>query len=422
MRKGLQSLFSRQTRGELLYALISLPLAIAGFTLIVTLLSVGLGLLITVVGVFIIALGLLVARGFGAAYRGLGRGLLGIDVETPPSLRRRRGILGWITDRHGWRGSLFLVLQLPVAIVTFTFAVVFWAYGLGALTYPIWWRFLPYQTVHGEPHRGASFGSSYFIDTPGRIAMTAVVGLILVSLAPRIVHGVLGIDRAMIRGLLGPTEASKRIAALEETRTIAVDESTAALRRIERDLHDGAQARLVGLAMNLGMAKEDLDSGDPAALERARDLLNTAHHEAKGTISDLRDLARGIHPPALDNGLGDALTTLTARSAIPTTLQVDVPDRPSPSVETIVYFCTAELLTNAAKHSGAHRASVDVRQSNGTVFVRVGDDGAGGAEPGRGGGSGLRGLADRVATLDGTMEIVSPEGGPTQVTIAIPVA
>jgi signal transduction histidine kinase len=413
-------LFRRRTWGELLYALISLPLAIAGFTMIVTLLSVGIGLVITVVGVFVIAFGLLVANGYGAAYRGLGRRLLETDVETPLRHRRRRGILGWVTDRSGWRASVFLVLQLPVAILNFTFAAVFWVYGFGALTYPIWWRFLPYQTRDGVRHRGADFGANYFLDTPGRIAMAAVVGAILVCLAPRILHGILGIDRAMIRGLLGPTEASKRIAALEETRAMAVDESAAALRRIERDLHDGAQARLVGLAMSLGIAKEDLESDDPAAIERVRELVNTAHREAKGTIIDLRDLARGIHPPALDNGLGDALTTLTARSAIPTTLQFDVPTRPSPAVETIVYFCTAELLTNAAKHSGAHHASVDVRQTDGTVFVRVGDDGAGGAEPARGGG--LQGLADRISTVDGTMEIVSPDGGPTQVTIAIPVA
>jgi signal transduction histidine kinase len=428
MRKGQLSLFSRQTVfdsrtwTELLYALVCLPLAVAGFTLIVTLLSLGVGLLITVVGVFVLAFCLVVARGFGSMYRGLGRNLLGVDVETPPVRIRRRGILGWITDREGWRASLFLLLQLPVSIVNFTFATVFWGYGLGALTYPIWQPFLPYQTAHGVRHRGANFGSSYFLDTPGRIAVTAITGFILVCIAPRIVHGILAIDRVMIRGLLGPTEASKRIAALEQTRAIAVDESAAALRRIERDLHDGAQARLVGLAMNLGMAKEDLESGDPEALERVRALVDQAHREAKGTIIDLRDLARGIHPPALDNGLDDALTTLTARSAVPTTLQIDLPHRPSAAVETIVYFCTAELLTNAAKHSGARHASVDVRQIDGTVFVRVGDDGAGGAQPGRGGGSGLRGLADRIATVDGTMDIVSPDGGPTQVTISIPLS
>ena len=131
MRKGLLSLFSRHTWRELLYAVICLPLAVAGFAMIVTLLSLGVGLVVTVVGVFVIAFGLVVARGFGAAYRGLGRSLLGIEVETPLPHPRRRGIPGWVMDRNGWRASLFLLLQLPVAILNFTFAFVFWAYGVG---------------------------------------------------------------------------------------------------------------------------------------------------------------------------------------------------------------------------------------------------------------------------------------------------
>ena len=146
--------------------------------------------------------------------------------------------------------------------------------------------------------------------------------------------------------------------------------------------------------------------------------MDSAHREAKGTIVDLRDLARGIHPPALDNGLPDALRTLTARCAIPTILHIDLPDRPSPAIETIVYFCTAELLTNIVKHSGAHHASVDVRMIDDHLFVRVGDDGAGGAAVTRSGGS-LAGLTDRVATVDGRLDIASPEGGPSLVTIEI---
>jgi signal transduction histidine kinase len=137
---------------------------------------------------------------------------------------------------------------------------------------------------------------------------------------------------------------------------------------------------------------------------------------------DLRDLARGIHPPALDRGLPDALATLTARCAIPTTLHIALPDRPSPAIETIVYFCTAELLTNAVKHSGAHNCSVDVRTVGDQLFLRVGDDGAGGAEQGRAGGTGLAGLMGRISTVDGRLEISSPEGGPTLVTIDIPLS
>ena len=154
-----------------------------------------------------------------------------------------------------------------------------------------------------------------------------LVGLIMLLIAPWAVRGVLFFDRLLIRGLLGPTAASLRIRALEDTRAIAVEDSAASLRRIERDLHDGAQARLVSLAMSLGLAKEELDTSDDpeVALSRVRELVDSAHREAKGTIVDLRDLARGIHPPALDNGLPDALRTLTARCAIPTTLHVDLP-------------------------------------------------------------------------------------------------
>jgi signal transduction histidine kinase len=173
--------------------------------------------------------------------------------------------------------------------------------------------------------------------------------------------------------------------------------------------------------MSLGLVKDELEGADSeVAIARVRELVDAAHREAKGTIVDLRDLARGIHPPALDNGLPDALATLAARSTLPTALQVDLPQRPTPAIESIVYFCTAELLTNAVKHSGAHRASVDVRWVEDTLYVRVHDDGGGGASPKLG--SGLAGLADRIATVDGTMDVVSPAGGPTNVTISIPVA
>jgi signal transduction histidine kinase len=173
--------------------------------------------------------------------------------------------------------------------------------------------------------------------------------------------------------------------------------------------------------MSLGLAKEELDGDDPeVAIARVRQLVDDAHREAKGTIVDLRDLARGIHPPALDRGLPEALATLTARSAIPTSLHVALEPRPTPAVETIVYFCTAELLTNVVKHSGARRASVSVIRGEHRLVLRVEDDGAGGAAAGRAGGSGLVGLADRVATVDGTLRIVSPEGGPTTMTVEIP--
>ena len=410
----------RQTWGALAYCLLGFPVAVAGFVFVVTSISVSAGLSITLIGLPLLGLAVALARGWGALYRGMARAFLDTDVEAP-IVRRRPGILGYVGERNGWRAIAFILIRLPLGIVDFVVAVTFFAYTLGALTYPIWWRW-PRQHDGEVLHHGMQFGPHWYADTAGRITLVFLAGILLSLVAPWIVRGITQLDAALIRTLLGPTDADQRIQSLEETRTIAVDESAAALRRIERDLHDGAQARLVGLAMNLGIVKDELDgSDDDVSLDRVRELVDTAHREAKGTIVDLRDLARGIHPPALDNGLGDALTTLAARSTLPTTARVDLAHRPSEAVETIVYFCTAELLTNAVKHSGANRASIDVREVGSTLYLRVHDDGAGGAEVGRTVGSGLAGLADRVATVDGTLVIDSPVGGPTDITIAIPV-
>jgi signal transduction histidine kinase len=410
----------RRTWGALAYCLLGFPLAVAGFVFVVTAISVSAGLSVTLIGLPLLGIAVAMARGWGAAHRGMARAFLDLDVETP-TVHRRPGILGYIGERNGWRAIAFMLIRFPLGIVDFVVAVTFFTYALGALTYPIWWRF-PRQRDGGVLHHGLQFGPHWYANTAGRITLIFLGGILLALIAPWVVRGVTRLDAGLIRGLLGPTNADRRIQSLEETRTMAVDESAAALRRIERDLHDGAQARLVGLAMNLGVVKDELNgTDDEVSLDRIRELVDTAHREAKGTIVDLRDLARGIHPPALDNGLGDALTTLAARSTLPTTARVDLPHRPSAAVETIVYFCTAELLTNAVKHSGARHASIDVREVGSTLYLRVHDDGAGGAEAGQTVGSGLAGLADRVATVDGTLVIDSPAGGPTDVTIAIPI-
>jgi signal transduction histidine kinase len=419
MRMAFAPLFERRTWYELVYALIGLPLGIVGLVFVITGLSVSAGLAVTLVGIPLLAVVVTVARGAGGLYRGIGRTLLGVSVETP-IVRRRPGLVGYLIERNGWRAMLFLLVKFPIAIFDFTVAAVLWGYGLGGLTYPIWFWSIS-QRDRGVRRHGIELGSHHFVDTPAGVVASVAVGLVLLIIAPRIIRGLLWFDRVLIRDLLGPSAEAQRIQALEDTRTMAVDDSAASLRRIERDLHDGAQARLVSLAMSLGLAKEELEGEDSAAaLARVRELVDSAHREAKGTIVDLRDLARGIHPPALDNGLPDALSTLGARCSIPTTVNVELARRPSPAVETIVYFCTAELLTNAVKHSGAHRATVDVREVSDHLFVRVGDDGAGGAALARSGGSGLTGLADRIATVDGRLEIASPEGGPTVVTIDIP--
>jgi signal transduction histidine kinase len=213
-----------------------------------------------------------------------------------------------------------------------------------------------------------------------------------------------------------------RVRELEESRASVVEDSAARLRRIERDLHDGAQAQMVAVAMKLGLAREKLggmiDGPAHADLERVLDLVDAAHRGAKEAITELRDLARGIHPPVLDHGLGAALTTLAAHSDLPVDLVVDLPERPSAAIETIAYFCAAELLTNVTKHSGARHATLEAVHMPGLLRVRVSDDGSGGARiEARGG---LAGLAERVRTVDGRLQISSPAGGPTVVAVELP--
>jgi signal transduction histidine kinase len=217
-------------------------------------------------------------------------------------------------------------------------------------------------------------------------------------------------------------DSVRRVRELERSRAHVVEDSAARLRRIERDLHDGAQAQMVAVAMKLGLAKEKLGGALNGTvqpdLERVLELVDAAHRGAKEAIAELRDLARGIHPSVLDHGLGTALTTLAARSDVPVTLVVDLPERPSAAIETIAYFCAAELLSNVAKHSGARHATLAAVRVAGLLQVRVSDDGCGGARPEARGG--LAGLAERVRTVDGRLQVSSPSGGPTVVTVELP--
>jgi signal transduction histidine kinase len=209
-------------------------------------------------------------------------------------------------------------------------------------------------------------------------------------------------------------ELTDRIDVLEETRAGAVDEQGSELRRIERDLHDGAQARLVALGMSLGMAEQKL-AEDP---DRAGELLAEARVGAEAALRELRDLARGIHPPVLtDRGLEAALSALADTTPIPVALHVDLPERPPPSVESAAYFVAAESMTNAAKHAGARRVDIRIQRIDDLLMVEVSDDGHGGADPE---GGGLSGLRRRVQALDGRLRVASPPGGPTTILAEVP--
>jgi signal transduction histidine kinase len=212
--------------------------------------------------------------------------------------------------------------------------------------------------------------------------------------------------------------AAERARELQERRARVIDESAARLRRIERDLHDGAQVRLAALAMSLGEIREDLAAGRGTDPGRTAALVAAAHDNAKDTLTELRDLARGIHPPVLDRGLGAALSTLAGTSPVPVEISAGTGERPSPAIETIAYFCAAELLANVAKHSGARRAAISLSERDGRIVMTVTDDGDGGARLVPGGG--LAGLVQRVQTVDGRLDVGSPPGGPTTVTIELP--
>jgi signal transduction histidine kinase len=246
----------------------------------------------------------------------------------------------------------------------------------------------------------------------------AVGGLILLLAAPQLTRALAVTDIAVARLLLGPPMARgalrARIGELELSRARVVDSAEAERRRIERDLHDGAQQRLVALAMDLGRARARF-ADDP---EAARAIVDQAHAEAKEALVELRNLVRGVHPPVLtDRGLDAALSGLAALSPVPVSVRVDVAPRPSASVEAIAYFVVAEALTNVAKHARATRAVVSVDRHGNTLSVVIRDDGIGGADPR---GQGLSGLADRVAGVDGRLTVDSPAGAGTVIEVELP--
>jgi signal transduction histidine kinase len=256
-----------------------------------------------------------------------------------------------------------------------------------------------------------------YLDNPFEITVTALLGLLITMATPWIVRALTMVDRVMVAGLLGPSRLASRVVELESDRGVVVDTAAADLRRIERDLHDGAQARLVNLAMGLGLAKEKLLEGQ--ADETVAAMVDEAHGEVKLALQELRDLARGIHPAVLtDRGLDAALSSVASRCTVPVKVTADLPTRPAAAIEGIAYFTVSELLQNVSKHSGARAASVDVWRSDERLLIQVQDDGRGGAA--LDGGTGMAGLADRLGAVDGLFVVDSPPGGPTTITAELP--
>jgi len=420
----LRAPLARQTRRELLYCGVGALAGVLGFLVTVVLLALGLtvsvSVLGTVVGLLLITLTLRLSRRLGSLHRRTSNRLLGQHVDPPQRFQPGTGVLGRLDrrlrDRAAWRGIWYSLIKLPVAFVQ-SYALVLIVCGLIDLSYPVVWVLFR----HGNPAplrmlQPLPFGGSPSVHSWLGSYFAALVGAVCVVAGTWLARAINAGDLALVRNLLGPTSMAERVSELERTRTLAVEDSAAALRRVERDLHDGAQMRLAALAMNLGMAREKLDDQDDATV---RELIDAAHRNAVDALADLRDLARGIHPPVLDNGLASALESLAASSAIPASVTADIGQRPAPAIETIAYFCAAELIANATKHSYANQITIKISTERaGVLRLGVSDDGVGGADAARG--SGLAGLVQRVSTVDGRVDVSSPPGGPTVVTVVLP--
>ena len=333
--------------------------------------------------------------------------LLGIDIPRAPARQGGSLLSGLATslqEEATWRQFCYHLVVAPIVALGGLLTLATAALGTGLAAIFAYKYFLPpLSAVQPAPKL--------------KIVLT-LAGAVLLLAAPAVAAIVTWVDSKAAPVLLGPSRSydlERRVESLAESRAGVVDAADAERRRIERDLHDGAQQRLVSLAMNLGMARENMTD----LPDSARQVIAAAHDEAKEALAELRGLVRGLHPAVLDDrGLDAALSGIAARAPLPVRLRVEVPDRASPTVEAVAYFVVSECLANIARHSAASQAEIDVRRTDGLLRILITDDGTGGADPARG--TGLASLAQRARSVDGTMRVDSPPGGPTKVIVELP--
>ncbi|MBM2619590.1 sensor domain-containing protein [Actinoplanes sp. LDG1-06] len=386
---------------ELLYVLTAAVFRLPAFALAL------LGIVAGALSVLVFGLGLLAAVLFTARrgvrwFRAPARRLLGWNWPDPPppaAPTRWGRFLALFGDSTAWRALAYCFVSFPVIYAGAYGTLIALGTGLVAVTYPAWW-FLDPEGLGVEAH------------TWPQTWREAGLGLLLLLAVPWLLRLVVLVDGVLVRGLLHPGPAARRIAALEAARAALREDAAALLRRVERDLHDGTQARLVSLGMTL--SRIERQSTEPPVREVAADARRTVTE----ALAELRDIVRGMHPPALDDGLDVALTSLAGRSAVPASVAVDLTTRPPDATASALYFAAAELLTNIARHAGATRAEIRLREEGDRLTLVVHDDGRGGAGTGAGG-TGLSGLTRRAEALDGALHVSSPEGGPTTVTMTV---
>ena len=406
-------IFEPRTYGRILYLLLALPLGVAEFSFLVTAISFGFGTAITLIGIPVLIGTVWAWRWLAELERGLIGRLLGTRIPSPyrpdpPDARWWRRVAARLADPATWKDLAFLLLQLPLGILSFTVTVTVLGVGLGLLFAPAYyWALGPGDAI-----------AALNVDTlPEALVAVPVGALLLVLGIPglSVLGRLYGWLAAQLLGSNADPVLTAQVSELQDARSRIIAAADAERRRIERNLHDGAQQRLVALALNLRMAEQQAASGDPAAAE----LVRQAGEEANLALKELRDLARGIHPAILTNrGLPAALQDLASRATVPVEV-VAVPDERLPDpVEAAAYFVVSECLANIGKHAEATSATVSVSASDGQLVVEVADDGVGGASIEDG--SGVQGLVDRVGALSGTLAMESPAGEGTRVVATIP--
>ncbi|WP_319460350.1 sensor histidine kinase [Micromonospora sp. RTP1Z1] len=414
---------TRQLLHDSGYVLLGLPLAIAGFVVVVAGISLTAGLLVTTVGLPVLAGTLYVARGLADIERLRLPAVLRQPRVRPEYLVPEPGAKLWrrvfvpMRDAQSWLDLAHGLLKLLVALPTFVLLLVWWAVAVAGTLYGGYDWAIPRGPDDQDLSQLLGMGDG----AGARIALNTALGIFCLLTLPLLARACALLQAGLARSLLtGVAEMRNRITTLEEQKRAAASAEASALRRLERDIHDGPQQRLVRLAMDLSRARQQL-AADP---EAARRTLDEAVTQTRETLGELRALSRGIAPPILvDRGLPSALAALAARALVPVELVID-PElgtptgRLDPAVENTAYFVVAEALTNVAKHSQATSCQVEITRRVGRLEIGVRDDGVGGAHLAKG--HGLAGIADRVRATGGTLDVVSPTGGPTEIHAELP--
>ncbi|MEU8656886.1 sensor histidine kinase [Actinoplanes philippinensis] len=416
--------YLRQLGIDTQYVLLGFPIGLITLVVGITGFAVGIGTAIVWIGLPVLVGTLMLARGFAMAERARIGPVIGVK-STHPTYRSKRGegflrrTLGPLSDGQTWLDLVHAIFRFIPSTIGFSFVVVWWALALGGLSYPLWDWSLPHPPDNYELHELLGFQDT----TANRMLLNFAIGVFFAGTLSWVVRGVALMEAWFARGLLVSVyELRRQVTEAEQARDVAqlqkaaaVSAEAVALRKLERDIHDGPQQRLVRLAMDLGRAEQQF-ADDP---ERARAIVAEALTQTRETLDELRALSRGIAPPILvDRGLQAALTALAGRCTIPVDLDAPAMERLDPGVESTAYFVVAEALTNVAKHSHASEVQVSVQRVATGLIVTVADDGVGGASLAKG--HGLAGLDDRVRAAGGVLAVDSPQDGGTRLTAALP--